>query len=557
MLIRDHIADLLLAATQEAQRRGLIPDATLPPIIIERPQNPEHGDFACSLPLRLARVARLKPMDIAEALAPLIASDPALEQIWTAPPGFINFSLNRDWLIQQVGAINLLGEKYGNTQTGMNSTVQIEFVSVNPTGPIHVGHARGAVLGSTLANVMTAAGYKVTREYYVNDAGSQMQTFFHSLYVRYAEALGESHLVFPENGYRGEYMVEIGQNFATEFGRKFLEIPQEQAIEEIGKIGLERMLESISADLAKVGVNFDVWFSESDLFSGGQYTTVMELLDGKGYTAHRDGAKWFTSTVLGEDKDNVLVRSTGQPTYFASDVAYHYNKLVQRNFDQVIDIWGADHQGHIPRMKAVVGALGSDPERLTILIAQIVALKRDGEIMRASKRTGELVTLNELVEEVGADACRYFFLARAAESQMEFDLELAKKESADNPVYYVQYAHARIASILKLAQERGIDWSTGDASLLVHPAELALIRKMIVLPELIDAIAKNLTPQQLAHYATELATAFHWFYDHCRVLSSKDSDISLTKARLQLCDASKTVLLKTLKTMGMSAPEQM
>lgn len=557
MLIRDEIAALLTTAVEEAQRQELLPAAAMPPILVERPQNPEHGDFACSLPLRLARAARLNPMEIAERLASLIPAGGAIEQVWTAPPGFVNFELKRDWLQAQATAINEVGDAYGNTETGAGQKVQVEFVSVNPTGPIHVGHARGAVLGSALADVMAAAGYDVVREYYVNDAGSQMQAFYGSLYARYAEALGESDVEFPENGYRGEYMVEMGQEFAMEFGNKFLDMPPEQGVAEIGAVGLERMLAAIGVDLAQVGVTFDVWFSERDLFSQGQYDKAMGLLEEQGYTAHRDGAKWFTSTVLGEDKDNVLVRGTGQPTYFASDVAYHFNKFVERGFDRVIDVWGADHQGHVPRMKAVVGALGVDPERLTILIAQLVALKRGGELMRVSKRTGELITLRELVDEVGADACRYFFLARAAESQMEFDLELAKKESTDNPVYYVQYAHARIASILKLAGERDIDWSDGDVSLLTHEAELALIRKMVVLPELVDTIAKNLTPHQLPHYATELATAFHWFYDHCRVVSSNAEDMLMTKARLQLCQASKTVLARTLTLMGMSTPNQM
>jgi arginyl-tRNA synthetase len=496
-------------------------------------------------------------MEIAEQLVSFIPVAGAINRVWTAPPGFVNFELKQDWLQGQATSINEVGDSYGNTQTGLGQNVQVEFVSVNPTGPIHVGHARGAVLGSVLADVMAAAGYNVTREYYVNDAGSQMQAFYGSLYARYAEALGKRDVEFPENGYRGEYMVEIGQELATELGNKFLDMPQEQGVAEIGAVGLDRMLVTIGRDLARVGVSFDVWFRERDLFRQGQYDKAMGLLEEQGYTAHRDGAKWFTSTALGEEKDNVLVRSTGQPTYFASDVAYHFNKFVERGFDRVIDIWGADHQGHVPRMKAVVGALGVDPERLTILIAQLVALRRGGEIMRVSKRTGELITLKELVDEVGADACRYFFLARAAESQMEFDLELAKKESTDNPVYYVQYAHARIASILKLARERDIDWSDGDVSLLTHEAELALIRKMVVLPELVATIAKNLTPHVLPHYATELATAFHWFYDHCRVVSSNAYDMPMTKARLQLCQASKTVLARTLTLMGMSTPEQM
>ena len=556
MSIRDEIAQRLAEAVEAAQRQDLLPVATLPPAAVERPQNPEHGDFATSLPLRLARTARMSPMEIAERLVALIPSADAIERVWAAPPGFVNFALTQRWLQEQVEAINQAAGTYGNTTTGAGERVQVEFVSVNPTGPIHVGHARGAVLGSALAKVLAAAGYDVAREYYVNDAGSQMDAFYASLFARYARALGRDDEL-PPGGYQGQYMVEMGQQIAAEHGARYLEMPREQGVAELGALGLERMLESIRLDLERVGVSFDVWFREKDLFRDGQYDTAMRLLKEGGYTAEREGALWFTSSALGDDKDNVLVRRTGLPTYFASDVAYHYNKFVERGFGRVIDIWGADHQGHIPRMKAVVTALGVDASRLSIIIAQLVSLKRGGEVTRASKRTGDLVTLRELVEEVGPDACRYFFLARAAESQMEFDLELAVRQSADNPVYYVQYAHARIAGILRLAQERGIDWSGGDVSLLTHDAELALVRKMLPLPELVDTVAETLAPHHLPHYSTELATAFHWFYDNCRVVSSDPADEAVTKARLKLCQAAKTTLARTLDLMGMSAPESM
>jgi arginyl-tRNA synthetase len=557
MSIRDEIEQRLAEAVEEAQRQQLLPAATLPPAEVERPQSLEHGDFATSLPLRLARAARMSPMEIAERLVPLIPGGEAIERVWAAPPGFVNFALTQRWLQQQVEAINEAGDAYGDTSAGAGERVQVEFVSVNPTGPIHVGHARGAVLGSALARVLSAAGYDVVREYYVNDAGSQMDAFYASLFARYAQALGRVEEEVPAGGYQGQYMVELGQDLAGELGPKLLELPRDQAVKELGALGLERMLDAIRRDLEQVGVSFDVWFREQDLFQNGQYDTAMGLLRNKGYTAERDGALWFTSTALGDDKDNVLVRSTGLPTYFASDVAYHYNKFVERDFGRVIDIWGADHQGHIPRMKAVLTALDIDSTRLSIIIAQLVTLKRGGEVTRASKRTGDLVTLRELVDEVGADACRYFFLARAAESQMEFDLELAVRQSNENPVYYVQYAHARIAGILRLAQERDIDWSAGDVSVLTHEAELSLVRKMMMLPELVDTVAQTMAPHHLPHYATELATAFHWFYDNCRVVSSNPADEAMTKARLKLCQAAKTTLARTLGLMGMSAPEQM
>jgi arginyl-tRNA synthetase len=562
MLVRDVIVQQLTEAVAMAQRLEMLP-ATIPPgIVVERPHDPEHGDFASNLPLRLARAARMSPLEIAEKLASLMQSaiipqDEVIERVWAAPPGFLNLALKPQWFQAQVEAINEAGASYGNVDTGAGQRLNVEFVSVNPTGPLHVGHARGAVLGSGLASVLAAAGFDVTREYYVNDAGTQMEIFYASLYARYAQALGREEAL-PEGGYRGQYMTDMGQAMAAEFGDAYLEMPQEQAVAELGAIGLERMLGLIRQELDRLGVSFDVWFSERDLFANNQYTTAMKLLEDQGFTAEREGAVWFTSSALGEDnEDNVIVRRTGQPTYFASDVAYHYDKLVEREFDGVIDVWGADHQGHVPRMKAVLKALDIDPERLTIIIAQLVTLKRAGATVRASKRTGEMVTLEELVDEVGPDACRYFFLARAAESQMEFDLELAVRESADNPVYYVQYAHARIAGILRLARERGITWDDGDVSLLGHEAELALVKKMIMLPELVDTIARTLAPHHLPHYATDLATAFHVFYDNCRVISKEPDDEALTKSRLKLCQAAKNVLARTLTLMGMSIPESM
>jgi arginyl-tRNA synthetase len=331
----------------------------------------------------------------------------------------------------------------------------------------------------------------------------------------------------------------------------------DEATVALADIALRKMMDNIRDDLALLGVDFDVWFSERSLFDQGQYERATTLLEDRGYLAEHDGARWFTSSALGEDKDNVLVRSNGIPTYLASDVAYHYNKFVERKFDKVIDVWGADHHGHVSRMRAVIAALGISPDKFTVAITQIVTLKRGGEAVRLSKRSGEIITLRELVEEVGADACRFFFMARSPESQMDFDMELAKQQSADNPVYYVQYAHARIASILRLAEDRGIDHSTGDVHLLEHEAEQALIRKLLVLPDLIEMMARNLEVHHLPHYAQELATAFHWFYQNCRVVSGAEGDEAITRARLKLAEASKIVLARCLTIMGMSTPEAM
>ena len=553
MMIKDEIAELLRQAADEAQRRNLIPSLAMPEILVERPQNPEHGDYASPVALKLARAARMNPLTIAQSLASLIQLPEGIEKIAVAPPGFINFSLRSDWLTQQVEEILAAGEEYGNLDLGRGAQVQVEFVSVNPTGPLHVGHGRGAILGSTLANVLGAVGYKVAKEYYINDAGGQIDAFYRSLYARYQQALDIA-AEMPSEGYFGQYMIELAKEIVAQQGDRFLTMPATEAMTELGRIGMEKIIQSIKSDLELLGVTFDVWFSEESLYQEGQYQQVMSLLEEKGYTGEKEGAVWFVSTTLGEDKDNVLVRSDGSPTYFASDIAYHYNKFLERGFDRVINIWGADHQGHVSRVKAAVGALGIDPDRLQIIISQMVTLRRGEEMIRASKRTGELVTLRELVEEVGADACRFFFLSRSADSQMDFDLELAKKQSADNPVYYVQYAHARIASILRLAQERGIDCRRGDTSLLTSEPELALIRRMLQLPEVMEMVATTLEPHHLSYYATEMATTFHNFYEKCRVVSD---DEALTWARLKLVEAAKVVLAKTLRLMGMTAPERM
>ncbi|MEK9659699.1 MAG: arginine--tRNA ligase [Chloroflexota bacterium] len=558
MLSRDAVSAAINAAVAEAQRRGTLPAAEVPTAPIERPQNPDHGDFATSLPLRLAKAMRMRPLEIAQAIGDCVEIGAPVGSVEVAPPGFINVRLDPAWLGAQVEGIVSAGEAWGNTDTGHGQTVQIEFVSVNPTGPVHVGHTRGAVLGSALASALEAAGYAVTREYYVNDAGTQMELFYESAYARYAQALGHD-AELPENGYRGAYMVEVGRRLADEHGEHYLQMERHAGIAALGAVALEQMLAVIKTDLARIGVTFDVWFRERDLYADGRYEAAMKALEEGGHVIEREGARWFNSSALGEEKDNVLVRSTGQPTYFAADIAYHRDKLTGRGFGRVIDIWGADHQGHVSRMKAVLTALGIDPARLTVLIAQLVTLKQGGDIVRASKRTGQIITLGDLVDEVGADACRYFFLSRAAESQMDFDLELAKKESADNPVYYVQYGHARIAGILRQAAERGLAWESGDTGLLTHPAELGLVRKMLQLPEHIDSIATTLAPHVLAHYAVELATAFHAFYDNCRVLPSDDGEPSaaLSAARLRLVEAAKVALGRTLRLMGMAAPESM
>ncbi len=552
-MVRRKLADCLQQAAIEAQQEGNIIAAAPPEAAIEHPQDPEHGDFASGLPLKLARTMKMSPLAIAEKIVEHLSPPPEIGRVVIAPPGFINFPLRDDWLTEQVKVILSAGESYGNLIPDRSRHIQIEFVSVNPTGPLHVGHGRGAIMGSTLANILTAAGHSVEKEYYLNDAGTQIDTFARSLYARYQQQMGKE-VEMPPGSYMGNYMIDLAKEIASAEGDSLMALPADEASSKLGKIGLSKMVEDIKQDLRLVNVEFDNWFNETKLYQDKQYDRAMALLKEKGYVSERDNAIWFESSTLGEDKDNVLVRSDGSPTYFAADVAYHYNKFWERGFDTVIDIWGADHQGHVPRMKAAIRAMGKNPEHLKLLICQLVTLRRGKEVIRISKRSGDIITLREVVDEVGTDACRFIFLSRSADSQMDFDIELAKKQSADNPVYYVQYAHARIASILRLASQQNIDCSQGDVSLLSTEPELTLIRRLILLPEIVEEVTNTLEPHHLPYYAQNLATAFHSFYKQCRVVSQ---DSALTMARLKLVMATRIVLSRTLHLMGMTAPERM
>jgi len=553
MHLRDLVKGRVLEALTRAQSEQLLPSVPIPDLLVERPQDTDRGDFASSAPLKLARMMHMDPMDIAQKIAAFITTENVISKVEIASPGFINITISSEWLQEQVNMILELGDAFGSTNSGNGKSIQVEYVSVNPTGPLHVGHARGAVLGSVLASVLDAAGYQVSREYYLNDAGNQIDLFHQSLFATYQQALGGG-VEIPDNGYRGYYMVELGRKMAEDHGTKFLDMPNDLGAAALGSIGVDQMITNIKDDLEDLKVLFDVWFSETSLYNDKFYDTTMKILQDEGHITKREGATWFISSALGEDKDNVLIKSTGLPTYFASDAAYHYNKFVVRKFDRVIDIWGADHAGHISRVKAVIGALGLDPDRLDIIIGQMVSLKRGGETVKVSKRTGEMITLKELVEEVGSDACRFFFLARSADAQMDFDLELAVKESQDNPVYYLQYAYARLAGILRNADENKNDLNRGDVHLLSTQEELILIRHLLMLPEVVDSIAETMEPHHLPHYTMELATAFHSFYDRCRVISE---DAALTSARLKLTKACRISFGRCLALMGINAPQRM
>jgi len=560
MRITDQLVELVANGLASAESAGQLPAAGGISPTIERPQNPGHGDYSSSVALRLARTLRMPPMAIADRIAARIPSHEAIASVSTAPPGFINFVLSNRWLAQQVEEIREMADRYGDVAVGAGRKVQVEFVSVNPTGDLHVGHARGAVIGSGLATLLSAAGYDVQREYYVNDGGNQMRTFIDTVFARYLQAAGKD-AQLPEGAYQGEGPVSLAAEILEELGERLTAVAPDVAAQQLSPIVLKKVLASIKADLEALGVTYDNWFSEMSLLKDGTFEQALALLEQRGFLADREGARWFTSTKLGEDKDNVVVRSGGGgPTYFGTDIAYHYDKLMRRKFDRVINVWGADHHGHVARMKAVVEALGADPGRLTIILNQIVSFKQGNLAVRFSKRKGQIITVRELVETVGADACRYIFLSRSPDSQMEFDLELATRQSLDNPVYYVQYAHARIASVLRMARERGVDWSDGDTALLKHPIELGLVRQILVLPDVVRLAADRLEPHHIPKFAEELARAFTHFYDardECRILSSDPADLSISKARLKLVNAAQIALAKCLTLMGMSKPEKM
>jgi arginyl-tRNA synthetase len=559
-LIQDQVAALIAAGLKAAQESGALPPFEVPGVVVERPRQSQHGDYASPVCLRLAKEARMSPRDIAARVIEHLPSTAFVGEVEVAGPGYINVALDAGWLVSQVAAILQAGESFGDVEIGSGKRYQVEFVSSNPTGPIHVGSVRNAVIGDTLARVLAAAGFAVEREYYVNDAGSQVRMFGESLYARYAQALGKDE-PFPENGYQGQYVVEMGQEMANQYGDRYLDVPHEEATRVLGREGITRVIDETRQDLADLRVTFDVWFHEKSLHESGLLDRVIRMLRDKGYITEREDAVWFTSPDL--EADAVVLRSPQvipvpeeRPTYLASDMAYVWNKLIERGFDKAIYVWGADHHGDVPRVKAAAKALGIDPERVVIILYQMVNLRRGGEDVRMSTRRGEFVTLRELLDEVGSDPIRFMLLTATADSTLDFDLGLAVEQSDKNPVYYVQYAHARIASILRHAA--GLGWDvevSANVSLLTHESELTLIRKMLELPEIVMQAATQLAPHHLTFYAKDLASTFHAFYRDCRVVDAEAPD--LTHTRLMLVRAAKLILARVLRLMGMSTPERM
>jgi len=557
------------------------PPINVPDIQLEVPRNPDHGDFSTNIALVLAKKLGMTPRDLAGAVVEKLTASEVLEHAETAGPGFINLRIATSAFMGVVRQVHAAGSAYGCSQVGAGRRVQIEFVSANPTGPLHVGHGRGAAYGAVLANIMAAAGFEVEREYYVNDAGRQMDILAASLLVRYLQA-GGSDIALPDNGYQGEYIVTMAGRLRTGQGGHFECSPSapsatgtdpETALDELiaaCKVALgderykalhsfarDEILAGIRHDLRDFGVEFDVWFSESSLFDDGRITRAVDILSEHGHVEERDGAQWFKSTAFGDEKDRVVVRDNGTATYFASDIAYHENKFA-RGFDEIVNIWGADHHGYIARVKASIEALGLAPERLEILLVQFAVLYENGEKVAMSTRSGQFVTLAELVADVGRDAARFFYITRRSDQHLDFDLDLAKSQSNDNPVYYVQYAHARICSVMSQLAEKGyvadIDAGLLAIEALTDPREKQLAVLLMRYPAMLASAVENREPHLITNYLRELAADFHGYYNASRIITD---DAAPRNAKLALITAVKQVLVNGLDLLGVSAPEAM
>jgi len=554
--VKNNIVKAIEQAAQKARDEGKLSFDTLPAFVLEVPREKEHGDFATNIAMLLTRQARMAPRQIAEALAEGINTEGArIARIEIAGPGFINFFLENTWVYDVLPQVEKEGELYGNSATGQGKKVQVEFVSANPTGLLHMGNARGAALGDTMAALMQAAGFAVSREFYINDAGNQIENFGKSLEARYLQLLGRD-MPFPEDGYHGADIIDTVKGIIDKHGDRYLDMESSLRKEFFIKYALDEKIRAIKNTLSQFGVEYDVWFSEQSLHESGAIDGILDQLREKGFLYESEGALWLKTTEFGDEKDEVLVRSNGIPTYFAADIAYHKNKF-DRGFEWVINIWGADHHGHVKRLKGAMQALGYNPDSLDIVLMQLVRLFKGGDIIRMSKRSGEFITLDDLMSDVGIDAARYFFVMRSSDSHLDFDMDLAKSQSTENPVYYIQYAHARISSILRQLEDRGETVPLAgecDFRLLQEQAEIDLVRKLADFPMEISEAAVNLEPHRIARYAHELAGLFHSFYNSHRVMGE---DRELQKARLVLVKSVQTVVRRALGLIGVTAPESM
>lgn len=541
-------------ALNKAIAAGTLPAGDYPDVALEVPPQKEFGDFASNIAMQSARVAHKAPRLIAQAIVDGM-DYPWLDHAEIAGAGFINFFLKNDVIYDTLKQILAAGDAYGHAPLRKEDTIQVEYVSANPTGPLHVGHGRGAAYGSALVNLLRAAGYNVQAEYYINDAGNQMNNLAASVNARYLELLGKPAEI-PENGYHGYDIIETAQAIIDQDGDKYLDMPEAERLELFKDRAYAEKLKALKRDLAHFNVHYDNWFSERTLHPDA-IQAACKVLEERGKIYEKDGALWLKSTDYGDDKDRVVIRDNGVPTYLAADIAYHKNKY-DRGFKKMINIWGADHHGYVARVKAAMAALGYDVDQLEVLLLQMVSLFRDGKPVKMSKRTGQAITLNELIEEVGTDAARYFFIMRSLDTQLDFDLDLAKSHSNENPVYYIQYAHARIYSIYRQAKEAGanlsMDWSDVKWDTLTNEYELELIKKMAAFPEEVQRAARERAPHRIAHFVHELAGMFHTFYNHCRIIQE---DKDLEKARLALVTAVRITIANSLAILGVSAPEKM
>lgn len=551
---KEQLRSAIQAAIDAAQASGELELATVPEIGLEVPRDTGHGDFASTIALVTAKVAKKSPRDVAEIIVKHLPSGGVVREVEVAGPGFINFFLSYDWLFDTVRVIEEQGHEYGNSEYGAGEKILLEFVSANPVGPMNVVNARAAAVGDTLARLFRAVGFTVGTEFYVNDAGNQADVFARSLEARYIQ-LTDPDYSFPEDGYPASYVGELALELKREYP-DLLEMPRDERLALCKRWGTDQMVEAQKADLRQYGVEFDRWFRERDLHAAGALEEAIAFLKGKGLMFEAEDALWFRSTDFGDDKDRVIVKSDGTYTYVTADIAYHHDKL-KRGYTKLIDIWGPDHHGYIGRMQAAIQALGYNKDTLEVLILQYVALLRNGEQVKMSKRAGEFITMQDLVEEVGKDAARFFFLHRSPESHLDFDLDLAVEQSNENPVFYVQYAHARISSILRQGREMGVELPRAenvDLGLLTHDSELALMKQMAALPEELLSAALQREPHRVTRYALDLASLFHSFYTHCHILGETEA---LRDARLVLVAQVRVVLQKVLGILGVDAPEQM
>ncbi|OPX20195.1 MAG: arginine--tRNA ligase [Desulfobacca sp. 4484_104] len=554
--MKRRLARVINQSLQQAQATGSLNLTERPTVQIEVPKITEHGDFATNVAMILASQIRRPPRQVAEIIIQhLDAPAGMLDRLEIAGPGFINFFIQESYWYQVLKDIQTEGEAYGQSDRGRGLRVQVEFVSANPTGPLHIGHGRGAAVGDALANILAACGYQVEREYYINDLGTQMRTLGLSLYLRLRQLQGQE-VDFPDTCYQGDYVIDLARQYQANHGPLAAGEPSEADLQALGAYAGAAILAEIRQDLDDFGVHFDHWFSEAQLFQNGSLERALAFLQDQGYLYETEGALWFKATAWGDEKDRVVRRRNGATTYFASDVAYHWNKI-KRGYDQVVDIWGADHHGYVPRLKAAVQALGTDAQFLKVILVQLVSLLRQGQPVAMTTRGGTFVTLREVIDEVGKDAARFIFLSRRSDAHLDFDLDLAKQQSAENPVYYVQYAHARLASVFRLAAEREIDLKgLGEANLnrLNLPEEIALIKLLASYPDVVEAAAQALEPHRVTYFLTDLAAQFHSYYYKHRFISESEE---LTQARLFLVQGIKTVLAQGLQLLGVKAPKSM